>query len=90
MEQTVTVASDHKVLVNLPPEFPVGRARMEIVFTPLDTVQGKGQEKIRLTKSMIDAFLEDDDLCLLTGILHSDMSDREIRAERLLKHDRIT
>jgi len=90
MEQTVTVAPDHKVLLNLPPEFPVGRAKLELVLTPLDSsIKSKSQGKIRLTKSMIDDFLQDDELCFLTGILHTDMSDEEVRSERLMKYDRI-
>jgi len=91
IEQTVTVSPDHRIFLDLPPEFPVGKAKVELVFTPLANAPQKTDKgKIRLTKSMIDELLQGDDLRSLTGILHTDMSADEIRAERLKKHDHIT
>jgi hypothetical protein len=43
--------------------------------------------KIRLTKSMINEMLQDEDVRFLTGLLHTEMTADEIRAERLKKHD---
>jgi len=91
IEQTVTVSHDHRIFLDLPPEFPVGKAKVELVFTPLvNAPQKTGKEKIHLTKSKIDELLQGDDLRSLTGLLRTDMSADEIRAERLKKHDHIT
>ena len=90
IEQTVTVSHDHRIFLDLPPEFPVGKAKVELVFTPLMNAPHEADKgKIRLTKSMIDELLQGDDLRSLTGILHTKMSADEIRAERLKKHDHI-
>ena len=91
IEQTVTVSHDHRISLDLPSEFPVGMAKVELVFTPLVNIPQKSDNgKIRLTKSMIDELLHGDDLRSITGLLHTDMSAEEIRAERLKKHDHIT
>ena len=51
VEQTVTVSHDHRFFLDLPPEFPVGKAKVELVFTPLVNVSQKaGKEKIRLAR----------------------------------------
>jgi len=86
IEQTVTVSHDHRIFVDLPPEFPVGEAKVALVFTPLvNTPQKADKGKIRLTQSKIDELLQNNDLRSLTGILHTNMSADEIRAERLKK-----
>jgi hypothetical protein len=88
IEQTVTISPDRRIFFDLPPELPVGRAKVELTFTQLaDTPQTGNREKIRLTKSMIDEILHGKDLRSLTGLLHTEMSAEEIRAERLKKHD---
>ena len=87
IEQTVEISADHRIFLDLPRELPVGRARVELTLTPLaDIPQAGGREKIRLTKPMIDELLQGDDLRFLTGLLHTEMSADEIRAERLKKH----
>jgi len=91
IEQTVTVSHDHRIFLDLPPEFPIGKAKVELVFTPLANIpQETDKGKIRLTKPMIDELLQGDDLRSLTGLLRTEMSADEIRAERLKKHDYIT
>jgi hypothetical protein len=91
IEQTVEIAADHRIFFDLPPEFPVGKAKVALTFTPLTNIpQASGKEKIRLTKLMIDKLLQGDDLRFLTGLLHTEMSADEIRTERLKKHDHIT
>jgi len=88
IEQTVTISADHRVFLDLPPELPIGRAKAELTLTPLaDIPQMEDRGKIRLTKSMIDEMLQGEDLRYLTGLLHTEMSADEIRAERLKKHD---
>jgi len=90
IEQTVTISPDRRVFFDLPPELPVGRARVELTFTPLaDASQTGNRGKIRLTKPMIDEILHGEALRSLTGLLHTEMSADEIRAERLKKHDHI-
>jgi hypothetical protein len=48
--------------------------------------QASHRGKICLTKPMIDELLQGDDLRFLAGLLHTEMSVDEIRAERLKKH----
>ena len=43
--------------------------------------------KVRLTRSIINEMLQDDDVRFLTGLLHTEMTADEIRVERLKKHD---
>jgi hypothetical protein len=90
IEQTVEIPADHRIFLDLPLELPVGKAKAELTLTPLadiPSVSGKG--KIRLTRQKVDELLQGDDLRFLTGLLHTEMSAGEIRAERLKKHDRI-
>jgi hypothetical protein len=90
IEQTVEISADHRIFFDLPPELPVGKAKVALTFTPLaDIPQASYKEKIRLTKPMIDKLLQGDDLRFLTGFLHTEMNADEIRAERLKKHDHI-
>jgi len=49
----------------------------------------EGRKKIRLTQSVIDKMLQDETLRSLTGLLHTERTIDEIRAERLRKHDPI-
>jgi hypothetical protein len=90
IEQTVEISADHRIFLDLPLELPTGKAKAELTLTPLvDTLPTGGKGKIRLTKPMIDELLQGDDLRFLTGLLHTEMSDDDIRAERLKKHDYI-
>jgi hypothetical protein len=61
------------------------------LHTPLTSIQqaGGSREKIHLTKQMIDEMLQGEVLRSLTGLLHTEISAEEIRAERLKKHDHI-
>jgi hypothetical protein len=90
IEQTVDISADHRIFFDLPLELPVGKAKVALTFTPLaDISETDGKGKIRLTKQMVDKLLQGDDLRFLTGLLHTEMSADEIRAERLKKHDHI-
>ena len=53
----------------------------------IDKALPKGQ-KIKLTKQMAEKLLNSEPLRSLTGILHTETSAEEIRAERLEKYDR--
>jgi len=86
IEQTVTVSDDHRVYFDLPPELPVGRAKMKVTFTPFTDISG-ADGKIRLTKSMIDNMMQEETLQSLTGLLHTGMNAEEIRTERLRKYE---
>jgi hypothetical protein len=94
IEQTIEVPPNHRVSLDLPYELPVGKTRVELTFTPItNTQQTNGNGKIHLTKSMIDEMLQEEVLQSLTGLLRTETSAEEIRAERiqerLKKHDRI-
>jgi DNA-damage-inducible protein J len=60
------------------------KASVEVLYSAANE---NNHEKIRLSKSMIDEMLESEDLRSLTGILHCNMSDDEIRAERVRKYE---
>ena len=88
IEQTVEIPADRRIFFDLPPELPVGKAKVELTFTLLSVAPDKeGREKIRLTKPMIDNLLQGDALRSLTGLLHTEMTIDEIRTERSMKHD---
>ena len=41
IEQTVEIPADHRIFLDLPPELPVGRAKVEFTVTPETTPPGK-------------------------------------------------
>ena len=87
IEQTVEIPANRRIFFDLPPELPVGKAKVELIFTPLSAPKETGREKIHLTKPMIDKLLQEKTLRSLTGFLHTEMTVSEIRTERLKKHD---
>jgi hypothetical protein len=91
IEQTVEIPADHRLIIDVPREVPVGK--IILTFTPVSetaaSVPVSVERKIRLTRPMIDELLRSETLRSLTGLLHTDMSAGEIRAERLKKHDRL-
>jgi len=94
IEQTIEVPVSRRIFLDLPYELPVGKTRVELTLTPLSsTQQTSGKDKIHLTKSMIDEMLQGEVLQSLTGLLRTETSAEEIRAERvqerLVKHDHI-
>jgi len=87
IEQTIEVPASRRIFLDLPPDLPVGKAKVELIFTPLsDNPQPKSSEKIKLTRQMMDEMLQSEALRSLTGILHTDMTVEEIREERLAKY----
>jgi hypothetical protein len=87
VEQTIEVPASHRIFLDLPPELPVGKTKVELIFTPLSDAPHTGSNgKIRLTRQMIDEMLQREPLRSLSGILHTDMTDEEIREERLAKY----
>ena len=88
IEQTVEIPANHRLVIDVPREIPAGMAKMELVFTSLsESPQGERKTGFRLDKQMIDELLQDEVLRSLTGILHTEMSIDEIRAEQLKKYD---
>jgi len=88
IQRTVDIPADRRLVIDVPAEMPAGMAKMELVFTSLsEPPQEKSKTGIRLDKQMIDELLQDEVLRSLTGILHTEMSIDEIRAERLKKYD---
>ena len=86
IEQTVTVPDDRRVYFDLPPELPVGRAKIEVTVIPFTNISG-AEGKIRLSKSMIEKMMQEETLQSLTGLLHTGMNAEEIRTERLRKYE---
>jgi hypothetical protein len=87
IEQTIEVPASRRIFLDLPLELPVGKTKVELIFTPIsDTPQTESSEKIRLTRQMIDEMLQREPLRSLSGILHTDMTVEEIREERLSKY----
>ena len=84
--QTVDIPADRRITLDLPPELPVGKAKVELTVTPENMPQESSNGKIRLTKSMIEEIMQGETLRSLTGILHTEMSLEEIREERLAKY----
>jgi hypothetical protein len=84
IEQTIEITVDHRITLDLPPELPIGKTKVEMSFTPLFIVPPtQGSRKIHLSKLMIDELLRDEHLRSLTGLLHNYVSADEIRAERV-------
>jgi len=90
IEQTIEIPASHRIFLDLPPELPVGRTKVELTFTSLGGAQQaevRGGGKIRLTRQMIDEMLQDEDLRYLTGLLKNETTAEKILDERLKKHD---
>lgn len=86
IEQTIEIPVNHRVFLDLPPDLPVGKARVELTFTPiLDELQTNNSGKIHLSKAMINELLQGEPLNSLTGLLHTEINSDEIRIERLKK-----
>jgi len=86
IEQIVEVPADHRIFLDLPPELPVGKAKVELTLTPITEKPWTGK-KIHLTKPMIDELLRGETLRYLTGLLKTETSIEEIRADRRKKYD---
>jgi len=90
IEQTVEIPADRRIFLDLPPELPIGMAKVELTLTPLSAIpERENRGKIHLTKLMIEKMLQDENLRFLTGFLHTEMTTDDIRAERLKKHDHL-
>jgi len=94
IEQTIEIPASHRITLDLPPELPTGKTKVELSFTPLSNVsQAQDSGKIHLTKLMVDELLGGEPLRSLTGLLRNEISADDIRAERvqerLIKHDHI-
>jgi spore coat protein CotH len=77
------------------PDRPVSNPQKKKVTITIDdavtetSTEQKPDGKIRLTRSMINEMLQDEDVRFLTDLLHTEMTTDEIRTERLKKHDRV-
>ena len=89
--QTVEILADRQLIIDVPPEIPEGKARLEIKLIPYvkekENPVNKGN--IRITKKELDEMLDKSPITReLTGIL-SDLGDitiEQIRDERLARH----
>ena len=83
--QTVEIPDDRRIILEVPPQIPSGK--IIIAFTPVTDVQNNRTEnRIHLTKSMMDEIFADETIRSLSGILKTEMSLEEIREERLEKY----
>jgi hypothetical protein len=86
IEQTVEIPANRQITLEVPPQIPTGKARIELNVIPFINEQDK-PVKISLTKQSIEEMLRNSPHTrTLTGILHTDMTIEEIRGERLSKH----
>ena len=86
IEQTVEIPANRQITLEVPPQIPTGKARIELKVIPFIKEQDK-PVKISLTKQSIEEMLQNSPHTrALTGILHTDMTIEEIREERLTKH----
>jgi hypothetical protein len=86
IEQTVEIPANRQITLEVPPQIPTGKARIEFKVIPFMKEQDK-PVKISLTKKSIEEMLQNSPHTqALTGILHTDMTIEEIREERLAKH----
>ena len=86
IEQMIEIPANRRIILDLPLELPVGKAKVELTITPETELEASDDGKIRLTKEMKERLLQGEKLRSLTGILHTEMSIEEIREERLAKH----
>ncbi|MCL1992968.1 MAG: hypothetical protein FWG66_08480 [Spirochaetes bacterium] len=91
LEQTIEIPASRRIFLDLPHDLPVGRAKVEFTITPEPEPKPKAgaDEKIRLTKEMIEEMLQNSPHTrALSGILSGmgDVDLDEIRTERLAKH----
>ena len=86
--QTVDIPASRRVYFDLPPELPIGNAKVELRVIPFVNKQENpaNDGKIRLTKQLIDEIMQDEVLISISGILKTDMTADEIREERLAKY----
>ena len=85
-EQTIEIPANRRIFLDLPLDFPVGKAKVAFTVTPETLSQPRDEGKFRLTNEMKEKLLQGKTLRSLTGILHTEMSIEEIREERLAKH----
>jgi hypothetical protein len=95
MEMNIEIPASHRLVLELPASFPVGRAK--IAVTPSRARvrakksvgnSGKQSKFPVVSQEMLDTLFEGSITQSLTGVLHlPDMTLEEIRAERLRKYD---
>jgi hypothetical protein len=81
IEQTITIPEDRLLHLELPGDIPLGRAYVQVTINPAP----EKQQLPHLTKQMIEKIRQNPSptLLSLTGIVHTNMTLDEIRAERL-------
>ena len=84
--QTVEIPDDRRITLEIPHEVPTGKAQIEFKVIPFVKKEEK-PEKLHLTKQAIEEMLQNSPHTrALTGILHTDMTAKEIRNERLSQY----
>jgi len=81
--QTIEIPANRRILLDLPPELPIGKAQVEVKIIPFVKKEDKPEPPL---KSLVGAATPRADALL--GVLShiGDISPEEIRTERLAKH----
>lgn len=59
IEQTIDIPSDRRIFFDLPPELPVGRAKIEVIVTPEAKLSDRFAGAMRLSDETYRAFQND-------------------------------
>ena len=81
IEQTVEIPSDHRLIINVPREIPIGKAWVELKLTPVVERESEFAPKPALSTTTPRA-----NRLLGAAAGLGDISHEEIRAERLSKY----
>jgi len=74
IEQTVEIPANRQITLEVPPQIPTGKARIELNVIPFIKEQDK-PGKIPITKQSIEKMLQNSPHTqALTGILHTDIT----------------
>jgi len=96
--QTVDIPANRRITLEVPPQIPTGgTARFEIIWFPVNNESKSSAKpngslpkdkdgKILLSKAVKEKLLANETLRSLTGILQTDMTIDEIKAERLARY----
>jgi hypothetical protein len=95
IEQTVEIPSDHRLVIEVPPEIPAGKVRLEVNVIPFVKNEEKPvaakPQKLFTSRKELEEFLKNAETPhtdALAGIVAhlGDITVEQIRDERLARH----